>query len=402
MMRSGMDRLAVLLASPLGSYLVIRKMLTEHSKGAFLPVGERDAAECGDDFTIERSVEQISLPGCGRLSSLAALNGCGGSCFSDEQLRAWHSFNQKHAGTRITYPSRPREGLASVQLGGWWLPAAGEPNASQTAPRIVLQDGFGQTSNSHRVMYAAYLLRSLGFSVVVNNFRDFCYSGPGTGYYEWGHAYPYDLAGAWDYAVRDPDGVMGGPVDASKVGLMGFSMGAFVTLAAFGMEGRAPAAWADAPPWTPEGAFRDRVAETLEGVGMGFATAHVADFAWPAIDQAAKARGIILDDATPEKALRKGPNTKRPLMWVANTQDQWVRYSSQQQLGSLARALPEKYTLESMTFDTYCVTSGEPYDMNHGDDHLVHPGRYKAKLCSFWAKAFGLGADFCESKVHRV
>merc|ERR1739848_773185 len=74
----------------------------------------------------------------------------------------------------------------------------------------------------------------MGFSVLLNNIRGVGYSENTTaGITTWGYAYHFDLLGAWDYLKQDPDSILGGQLPASKVGIMGFSMGAFITLNAF-------------------------------------------------------------------------------------------------------------------------------------------------------------------------
>merc|ERR1712157_321169 len=105
-------------------------------------------------------------------------------------------------------------------------------------------------------MGTAHFLRSMGYSVLINNLRDHGYSNPSQKHLqEWGDAYTYDLLGAWDYLASDPDGTLGGPLPSRKVGLMGQSKGGFLTLNAFGLESQVPAAWVDSPAYTPRAVF---------------------------------------------------------------------------------------------------------------------------------------------------
>ncbi|OLQ10945.1 hypothetical protein AK812_SmicGene5257 [Symbiodinium microadriaticum] len=55
-----------------------------------------------------------------------------------------------------------------------------------------------------------------------------------------------DVLGAWDFAVEDPEGLLGGPLEKRKVGVMGISMGGLAAFTAFGYEPDIPAAWIDA------------------------------------------------------------------------------------------------------------------------------------------------------------
>merc|ERR1719284_176859 len=134
-------------------------------------------------------------------------------------------FHKNNPATIVNYTSRPVAGVETIMLRGWWLPA---PN-STNGPRIVLQHGFTSNSNKFRITTLSYLLRAMGFSVLLNNFRDHCYSDDTEHEMDtWGHAYPEDMLGAWDYARTDPDGKLGGALGADKVGIQGFSKGAFM------------------------------------------------------------------------------------------------------------------------------------------------------------------------------
>merc|ERR1719464_1292516 len=100
-------------------------------------------------------------------------------------------FNSAHPGKLVEYFSRDKEGVESIKLQGWWLPAPSQNSSGEQAPRIVVQHGFKSNSNNFRPYLAAYLIRKLGFSVLVNNFRDHGYSDKSSNHaYEWGDAYP--------------------------------------------------------------------------------------------------------------------------------------------------------------------------------------------------------------------
>lgn len=192
-------------------------------------------------------------------------------CYSDDWLQEIIDFNEnhEHPGQIVRYKNRAGKGeqdkdIQMVELGGWLLPAA-----TNSLGRIVVQHGFTSNSNKMRQLAMGVMFRQLGFDVLMNNFRDHCYSDDSKARVtEWGHAYPYDLLGAVDYMRKDPDNKLGGAVENSKVGIMGISMGAFTAVNAFGMDSDVPAAWVDAPPSTPKSVFANGGKHAMTAMGI--------------------------------------------------------------------------------------------------------------------------------------
>lgn len=307
-------------------------------------------------------------------------------------------FNKANGGKKVSYKSRPGKedygGPVEVtDLVGWWLPA---PSATASTPRIVVQHGFSSNSNKFRTMFLAYQLRSMGFSVLVNNFRDHCYSANSTSHtVEWGGAYPMDLLGAWDYAKNIAGGA--GPTNASKVGILGISMGAFTTLNALGLEPEVPAVWVDAAPATPRDGFEVGFKKAISDNGIGFLAGMLADSAWKAITKYAASKGVNIHAHLPETVLPHGPDTKRPIFMVANVQDNTVPYASTQRLADFVKTLPTKYTLAELWINNdNCV--GE----SHATDMMIHTEEYVMKMCKFWSGVFGLDAGAKCSKLPPV
>lgn len=131
-----------------------------------------------------------------------------------------------------------------------------------------------------------------------------------------GDAYVYDVLGAWDFVVADPDGKLGGPRSSDLVGVMGFSKGAFVSTTAFGMEGRIPGAWADGGPFTPEAVFKHgartrrgamkRAARATPEQGPGAAPSEASSLERLALGVCAWAHGAASAEVGP-----RGPATVR-------------------------------------------------------------------------------------------
>lgn len=185
----------------------------------------------------------------------------------------------------------------------------------------------------------------------------------------WGDdRYVGDLLGAWDFAKNDPDGVLGGSLPANKVGLMGFSLGAFTTANAFGKDGEVPAAWIDGAPFRPDSVFAFGARQVMENMGIGFLAGLFLDGVWS--------------------------DTRRPTYLVANTDDTTIPNAGPDsdfaELLATFEAYPSKYDVMG-TF----VTSGECKGINHCVDHLRAFDEYYSRLCNFWRPVFGLGADTC-------
>jgi len=267
-LRCGVCVVVLLGAVAVGAYFYLVNLMTGMAIDGFITLKEEHVKEyCGKDYEdlgIGDITHRIWWPGCGKdFAPLTKMEDFEKQCPKDgcikpQTMKEMDDFNEKYGGRKVSYKSRNGKGedgkaLEQVTLSGWWMPA---PNHNKDTPRIVVQHGFTSNSNKFRQQFLAWQLRKMGFSVLVNNFRDHCYSDRSKAHtVEWGHAYPYDLLGAWDYAKADSDGVMGGSLPSEKVGIMGISMGAFTTANAFGIDGDVPAVWIDGPPRSPKVGF---------------------------------------------------------------------------------------------------------------------------------------------------
>jgi len=363
----------------------------------FLHIDEKYVEEyCNADLTMKNLTDNTWWPGCGPEGKYIPVKDgdfsvCKGTCIKKQRMMDLDAFNEKWGGKLVSYQSRvDKDGKTSaktVELTGWLLLA---PKHTAETPRIVLQHGFTSNSNQHRAQFFAYQLRKLGFSVLVNNFRDHCYSADTkVRINQWGHAAPYDTLGAWDYAVKDPDNVFGGPIEDKFVGVLGFSMGAFTTASLFGLEGRVPAVWVDSPPFTPKTGFYLVYLGALEGYGLGPLAPLLLDPVYAKIVEAAKAKGVDINENTPADTLPKGPDTKRQIFWVGNKDDNVVSYADGAKLKEVLDKYPKKYKLTEWHLE------GECNGGTHCEDHVRIPDEYEAKMCSFWTGVFGLEESSC-------
>lgn len=319
-------------------------------------------------------------------------SGCGEECYDTTELpRAMQASFEGTPGTRAKYPSRSEAGIQDIELGGWVLPAEGNSSDISSAPRIVVQHGFAGNSNTLGALLVGYYLRQMGFSVLLNNFRDHGYSGRSElRRSEWGGSYTYDVLGAWDYLVSDPDGLLGGPIAPAKVGIIGFSKGAFMTLNAFGLEGRVGAAWADSPPFSPQTIVNDGVRAFIEReLGMPFLVPIVQPRTWTRVLRRAEAEGVQLLKNLPEKNLPMGPSTRRPLALTTTPDDEIVPVTEFLSVLSLLQGHTDKYAVEHFYTNSNCRGS------SHCLGILLEKELYLEKMCVFFKNAFGEDNSTC-------
>lgn len=314
-------------------------------------------------------------PGCTgdpgtSLTSDANFSNCGTVCCNCQMVPSFRTLNSQSDYMAVEFMSRKGpDGQDDVKLTGWWLPA---PGVAAGGPVVVVQHGMGGTINSARPSMAAFLLRSSGFSVFTGNLRDHGTSGQSSHKKQsWGWDYPLDTLGAWDYVVNDPDGVLGGPRDPSKVGLMGMSLGGFVSSIAFGVEHRAPALWLDGAVFDPQDLM---VAKSP----LGAFTKILLPLSWWIVDQMV---GVDMRHNLPSTALATGPSTKRPVMIVQSKDDSSVPWS-----------MAEDFVKILAEGDRYAVSKEFDWGGKCGnDDHnmlfWIEPEAYRRSLCTFWSRA---------------
>lgn len=376
----------------------LKQYITGMATSQFVDLDETNAQEyCQQGHDMKDLAYNIWWPGYGYVSSLKDFSSESGSpCYKDRFLKGMAAFNAKMPFKLVHYKSRKAKGFETVKLAGWWLPAdtSNLPKGA-VPPRIVLQHGFRDNSNTFRTQSIAYILRTMGFDVLINNFRDHCYSDNATHHvYEWGNSYPYDLLGAWDYAVADPDGMLGGSVEKSKVGLMGYSKGGFIVGSAFGLEKDVPAVWIDSAPLVPKSVFAHGLSKTLGGMGLGFLSGLLAGPVWGNVESYAKEKGIDINFHTPASTLPKGPNSGRSVYVVHNKKDSTVPFSEGEGLIALIKKYPKKYDLAGTYFtDGYCESKDSK--MDHIIDQLLNEDEYKSRLCKYWSSVFGTKEKTC-------
>lgn len=379
--------------------------------------GNYCASEDGKPLMPVNMTPWLGFMGCKRgFKNDSYLEKCLGSCYSGTNfVDQINKYNSVQPYKLVSFNSRvdPEGNKETISLTAWWLPAE-----NKNAPRIVLQHGNNGNFNEYYIQSAAYLLRSIGFSVIAHNLRDHGTSGKSkhSNFTTWGFDYYLDALGAWDYAVNDPDGFLGGKIDPGKVGMMSFSMGGLVAGAAFGMEAGIPGYWSDSGSCDLGGEMCHQVMTSLSQMEDGLAqgkTVNLTEKLNPGVktyieDHAGKSlsnwmrrvanrrAGVDLDDVTPQKTFKLGPDTHRHLAVVSSGLDDFVPPFVALSLDELGQRYPKKYkTTLRWQPNAGCWGAADPYlkrDADYWDSHMAvmpqYPDEYREKLCHFWSGAF--------------
>jgi len=329
--------------------------------------------------------------GCGNCKpgnkSDEEIQACVEPCFSLDFVKAWERFATEQPWSLVYFPSRSGpNGESSVNISAWWLPA--DPKRvpkGKVAPRIVVQHGMASNANHCGVQAACFLLRTMGFSCLTPTVRDYGLSNKSTHptVTTWGYDYHLDLLGAWDYAVSDPEQILGGRLDDDQVGIMGFSRGGLDAANAFGLEHRVRAAWIDSAPFTGLYGMIDAFVRPYAG---GVLTPLVTGIVWK---YAHLFSGGKVDTSLPLNSLTKCSEPARRLAVSQDMEDEFVPITEGLEAIRFLSGLNTCYTIS---------VYNPPADCN-GDRHhsymWVFPDDARAKLCEFWSEAFGQDPHNC-------
>jgi len=346
-----------------------------------LPLETRTDTEVGVDPT--NAMRQTWLPGCAEGAKTdAEIDSCGKSCFNSTLIAQMESFYTSSNFKLVSFNSRAGPaGQNVVQIKAWWIPPApGINSGAGTPPRVVVGHGTNQNQNKFETQVAGFLLASAGFGVLIPSYRDHGYSGDSQhGRFSWGWDYPYDILGAWDYAKSDPDGLLGGALPSEQVGVMGFSMGGFTALNAFGAEHEVPAVWADAPVFSVKDILLKELRSRVGPLGD-----LSLELAWAFANSQ-----VELHYNHPAGLLPAGPDVQRRVYIVQNTEDTTVPTSQQEKLLHFLEEHPQKYRGDAWFMAAEC--NGD----THRILHLKYPSEYRERLCLFWTHVFGLSSGRC-------
>lgn len=344
---------------------------TPHQYPRYMACGQTDLEGCGPGDKDDATIEKCSLP-----------------CFSLNYVLEWEKFAQSNPYNLVYFPSRAGpEGQAAVNISAWWLPAdTSRLPAGKVPPRVVVLHGLASTNNHCGTQAACYLLRSMGFSCLTPTVRDYGLSGASEhpDILSWGYDYPLDLLGAWDYAVNDPDGVLGGPLPPEQVAIMGFSKGALVTAIAFALEKRVPGAWIDSAPIEGVTGMIDYNVRPYLGALSGILTGPMGWWAnhWS---------GIPVDYYNPMEMLARCEPTGVPrhVLVSQSSIDNVVPTMYGKEMIMLLGGLPGCYTLETYTPPESCAGYNHHAEMNQ------YPETSRVFLCKFFSATFNQSTATC-------
>lgn len=313
-------------------------------------------------------------------------------CTSKQLLEAFKEFSAAQPFSLVTFRSRPgKEGQETLNLKAWWLPAPGDDGST---PRIIVQHGNNVDFNDNTVMLTAYLLRSIGFSVLLPNHRHHGIHRVGQRI-RWGYDLFLDVLGAWDFAVEDPEGLLGGPLDKRKVGVMGISMGGLAAFTAFGYEPDIPAAWIDAGVYDLQDELSFQISAALP---LGPADPALALAKWLGWRFASFFAGADIGLYDPRAMVAKGASSNlrpRAVQVVQGLNDSMVPPRQSHALVEALRAHGGAYNVSTL-FKMYSC-GGEQFPFpTHVQMHTWRPNLYRSELCRFWSSAFELSAKRCE------
>merc|ERR1712086_754650 len=99
-------------------------------------------------------------------------------------------------------------------------------------------------------------------------------------------------------------------------------------------------------------------------MGIGFLADVIIPPVWANLEAAAKEHGVDINENTPESALPKGPDTKRPIQWVGNKGDVTVAFADGAKLAAVLKKNDKKYKASKWDLEGSC--NGE----THCEDHI--------------------------------
>jgi uncharacterized protein len=133
----------------------------------------------------------------------------------------------------VSFPSRDAR-QPRLTIRAWWVPAA-----DAGAPAVIVVHGIHSCRHDPVVLLPAGMLARSGFSVLMMDMRDEGDSDIEDGRSGWASEEYLDILGAWDW-LRSAQGL-----PATRIGLMGESLGAASAIIAMGEEPAIAATWAD-------------------------------------------------------------------------------------------------------------------------------------------------------------
>jgi len=249
------------------------------------------------------------------------------------------------------FPSRDD---GDVTIAASWFPAAASPDV----PTVILVHGLGGCRHGARDLLAAGMLYRHGIAVLMVDLRDHGDSSREDGRFAGGTDEYRDVLGGWDW-LRSQG------VPESRIGLLGFSLGAATTMIAMGREPRVAAIWAD----SAYGDIREAIRDELDRNGYPTILAPGGVLAARVLS------GDDLDSHSPLETttLLDG----RPIALTHGLLDERidVRYAYQ---------LAASVAAHGQVAELWVVP-----DAHHTEALILHPAEYEQRLAEFFLRVLG-------------
>jgi dipeptidyl aminopeptidase/acylaminoacyl peptidase len=250
--------------------------------------------------------------------------------------------------TQVSFPSRDKQ----ITVSGFYVKARGVDPA--TAPAVIIVHGVNDCKRRAVILTAGGMLSKHGFNVLLIDLRNHGDSTVNSGRMAGGSTEFHDVLGAWDWLVTDKK------IPPQKVGLMGFSLGAAISMIAAGEEPRVAAVWED----SGFGSLDKILRSELGRIGMPEMVAPGAVLAGRAIS------GDNLLAYEPLQEVKKLGG--RPIFIVHGDADKRVAVSTAAELAAAINATGGHVT---------------PW-ITHGTQHIQsifdYPDTYEEKLAAFF------------------
>jgi pimeloyl-ACP methyl ester carboxylesterase len=259
------------------------------------------------------------------------------------------------------------------------------PSSVRLAPRVVIAHPGLSNSLDSAVQAAAHFLRSMNISVLAPNLRHQRGHGDDAERVLRWQYQEEDLLGAWDYAVQDPFGLLGGPLDTRLVGLFGFGLGGLAAQLAFAREPKIRSLLLD-------GAVHD-----IRVLLRQFVQARVPPGLTPLFDEQAweRCKDILHRDLDKEVSsdLKEELNLEELLLSRKAPGLIGVIHSEQDTVPPFQRHMLVELLLRttSKILMQWYPNNEKPEGCDTGDrweSYMNLPSQYESFLCTFWSKIF--------------
>ncbi|CAK0884833.1 unnamed protein product [Prorocentrum cordatum] len=298
-------------------------------------------------------------------------------------LKELEAYNLRRGWKEVTLPARED----SLPVRALVFPAASSVEGAEV-PRVVLAHGGHATALDSSVQAAAYYLRLANISAVVPFLR----GGAGRGHAqlraEWQHQ-ARDLLGAWDYAVADPEGLLGGRArPGRRAGLLCFGVGCLAAQEALALEPEVPALLMDGALHDVREAVAQRVRQAWPAHAPELLAPLVAERAWERC-QALAGRPLDASPSHAELLISRGRQHGGTLGIIHSVNDSVILVEQRDRLlASVRAASPPGFELALEWYPSFsaggaCAARREAY--------LEQPAAYLLALCSFWRTFFDAG-----------